>query len=81
MIRQRVADERWHAEQVGRFLTDGRYELRIPYRESRELVMDIAKRNLSSAIALQPAARRHASNNGMPACFAASLSWLSNTAK
>jgi predicted DNA-binding transcriptional regulator YafY len=38
-----VADERWHPEQVGQFLTDGRYELRIPYRDDRELVMDILK--------------------------------------
>lgn len=38
-----VADERWHPEQSGQFLTDGRYELRIPYRDSRELVMDILR--------------------------------------
>lgn len=38
-----VADERWHPEQVGQYLTDGRYELRIPYRDPRELVMDILK--------------------------------------
>ena len=38
-----VADERWHPQQVGQFLTDGRYELRIPYREDRELVMDLLK--------------------------------------
>lgn len=38
-----VADERWHPEQVGQFLTDGRYELSIPYREARELVMDILR--------------------------------------
>lgn len=38
-----VADERWHPEQVGQFLTDGRYELRFPYRDSRELVMDILR--------------------------------------
>ena len=38
-----VADERWHPEQVGQFLTDGRYELRIPYRDDRELLMDILK--------------------------------------
>lgn len=38
-----VADERWHPEQIGQFLTDGRYELRIPYRDDRELVMDILK--------------------------------------
>jgi predicted DNA-binding transcriptional regulator YafY len=38
-----VADERWHPTQVGQFLTDGRYELRIPYRDQRELVMDILR--------------------------------------
>lgn len=38
-----VADEHWHPEQSGQFLTDGRYELRIPYRESRELVMDVLR--------------------------------------
>jgi predicted DNA-binding transcriptional regulator YafY len=38
-----VADERWHPNQVGQFLTDGRYELRIPYRDPRELVMDILR--------------------------------------
>jgi predicted DNA-binding transcriptional regulator YafY len=38
-----VADERWHPRQVGQFLTDGRYELRIPYRDARELVMDILR--------------------------------------
>ena len=38
-----VADERWHPRQVGQFLTDGRYELRIPYRDDRELLMDILR--------------------------------------
>jgi proteasome accessory factor C len=38
-----VADERWHPHQTGQFLTDGRYELRIPYRDSRELVMDVLR--------------------------------------
>ncbi len=38
-----VADERWHPEQVGQFLVDGRYELRIPYRDERELVMDVLR--------------------------------------
>jgi len=38
-----VADERWHPKQVGQFLTDGRYELRIPYRDDRELLMDITR--------------------------------------
>jgi proteasome accessory factor C len=38
-----VADEVWHPEQQGKRLNDGSYELRIPYRDSRELVMDILK--------------------------------------
>lgn len=38
-----VADERWHPQQQSRYLEDGRYELRIPYRDSRELVMDILR--------------------------------------
>lgn len=38
-----VADEVWHPEQQGRRLEDGSYELKIPYRDSRELVMDILR--------------------------------------
>jgi predicted DNA-binding transcriptional regulator YafY len=35
-----VADERWHSQQQGRYLSDGRYELKVPYSTSRELLMD-----------------------------------------
>ena len=38
-----VADERWHPNQQGHFLIDGRYELKIPYRDDRELIMDILR--------------------------------------
>ncbi len=38
-----VADERWHPSQEGQYLTDGRYELRIPYRDERELAMDVLR--------------------------------------
>ena len=38
-----VADEHWHPQQQGRTSEDGSYELRIPYSDSRELVMDILK--------------------------------------
>ncbi len=38
-----VADELWHPEQLGKHLEDGSYELRIPYRDQRELVMDILR--------------------------------------
>lgn len=38
-----VADEKWHPQQQAEWLPDGRYELRIPYREARELAMDIMR--------------------------------------
>ncbi len=38
-----VADEHWHTRQQGQWLPDGRYELRVPYSNSRELLMDVLK--------------------------------------
>ncbi len=38
-----VADETWHPAQVGRRLADGSYELRIPYGDPTELVLDICR--------------------------------------
>ncbi|HET8553660.1 MAG TPA: YafY family protein [Rhodanobacteraceae bacterium] len=38
-----VADEHWHSEQQGSWLADGRYELRLPYSNSSELLRDILK--------------------------------------
>lgn len=38
-----VADERWHPQQAGQWLQDGRYELRLPYHHSEELIMDILR--------------------------------------
>ncbi len=38
-----VADERWHPQQESTVLADGTYELRIPYSDPRELMMDILK--------------------------------------
>jgi len=38
-----VADERWHSQQKGRFLSDGRYELQLPFGNARELLMDILR--------------------------------------
>lgn len=45
-----VADERWHPNQTGQFLTDGRYELRVPYRDPRELVMDILRHGAEAEV-------------------------------
>jgi predicted DNA-binding transcriptional regulator YafY len=38
-----VADEHWHSQQKGQWLADGRYELKLPYSNSRELLMDMLK--------------------------------------
>ena len=38
-----VADERWHPQQHGIWLADGRYQLNIPFNDHRELLMDILK--------------------------------------
>ena len=40
---QWVANEEWHAQQKSRWLTDGRYELQVPYGEPTELAMDILR--------------------------------------
>ena len=38
-----VADEQWHPQQQSTCLADGLYELRIPYSDPRELIMDILR--------------------------------------
>jgi predicted DNA-binding transcriptional regulator YafY len=38
-----VASEKWHPKQVGRRLADGSYELKVPYSNDPELLMDILK--------------------------------------
>ncbi len=40
---QWVARETWHPEQQGRWLDDGRYELRLPYADGTELAMDVLR--------------------------------------
>jgi predicted DNA-binding transcriptional regulator YafY len=38
-----VAAEHWHPEQEGHFLDDGSYQLRLPYSNDPELIMDVLK--------------------------------------
>ena len=38
-----VSEEVWHPRQQGRFLPDGTYEMRLPYGDPRELLMDILR--------------------------------------
>lgn len=64
-----VADERWHPEQIGQFLTDGRYELRIPYRDDRELKMDILRHGAEVEV-VSPPALRESVEEGLRAALA-----------
>jgi predicted DNA-binding transcriptional regulator YafY len=38
-----AAEEQWHSKQVGKFLPDGRFELRVPYANAKELLMDVLR--------------------------------------
>jgi predicted DNA-binding transcriptional regulator YafY len=38
-----VANESWHPNQVGKYLPDGSYELRVPFSDTREIMMDIMR--------------------------------------
>ncbi|HTE43132.1 MAG TPA: WYL domain-containing protein [Steroidobacteraceae bacterium] len=49
-----VADEKWHPQQEAKWLEDGRYELRIPYQNPRELVMDIMRHGPSVEVVEPP---------------------------
>jgi len=53
-----VADEKWHPEQQGAWLPDGSYELKIPYREARELVMDVMRQGASVEVIAPAELRR-----------------------
>ena len=52
-----VADEHWHSQQQGRYLPDGRYELKVPYSSGRELLMDVMHYG-SDAEVVEPASLR-----------------------
>lgn len=64
-----VADERWHPQQAGQYLTDGRYELKIPYRDPRELVMDILRHGADVEV-IAPAALRDAVSSSLKTALA-----------
>jgi predicted DNA-binding transcriptional regulator YafY len=52
-----VAAEVWHPDQKGRFDAEKRYVLELPYRDDRELVMDILRHGAEVEV-LEPAALR-----------------------
>jgi predicted DNA-binding transcriptional regulator YafY len=53
-----VADEQWHPQQEGAWLRDGSYELKIPYREAYELVMDVMRQGAGVEVIAPPELRR-----------------------
>jgi predicted DNA-binding transcriptional regulator YafY len=55
-----VADEHWHSKQEGRFLPDGRYQLKIPYSNAKELLMDVLRYGADAQITEPPALREQA---------------------
>ena len=55
-----VADEHWHTQQQGRFLPDGRYELRVPFSVPRELLMDVLHYGADAEIIEPPMLREQA---------------------
>ena len=55
-----VADEHWHSQQQGRFLPDGRYELKVPYSAARELLMDVLHYGSDAEILEPPSLREQA---------------------
>ena len=55
-----VADTHWHSKQVGRFLPDGRYELKLPYSSGKELLMDVLRYGADAEIIAPVALREHA---------------------
>lgn len=61
--------EQWHPEQQGRWLDDGRYELRVPYVEETELVMDILRHGEQVEV-VEPAALKRAVRTRLEAALA-----------
>lgn len=52
-----VSREAWHPEQQGRWLDDGRYELRLPYTDDTELVMDLMRHGADAEVLAPPELR------------------------
>ncbi len=49
-----VVSEKWHPNQNGCILEDGTYELKVPYSDERELIMDIMKHGSHAKVVSPP---------------------------
>ena len=50
-----ISREQWHPEQQGRWLDDGGYELKLPYADETELVMDLLRQGEQVKVVEPPA--------------------------
>jgi predicted DNA-binding transcriptional regulator YafY len=66
---QWASREQWHPDQEGHALPDGGYELRVPYAEDTELVMDILRQGEQVEV-LEPASLRRAVRERLAAALA-----------
>ena len=57
-----VEKERWHPDQQGETLPDGRYRLSVPYADERELIMDIQRHGAQVLVAAPESLRRKLAN-------------------
>lgn len=55
---QWVSREEWHPDQQGRWLDDGAYELKIPFAEETELVMDVLRQGAQVEVIGPPSLRK-----------------------
>ena len=53
-----VAEEQWHPSQQSQWLPDGTFELRLPYADHRELVMDILRYGPNVRVTAPPELRQ-----------------------
>ena len=59
-----VSEEHWHSKQEGRFLDDGRYELKVPYSNPRELLMDVLRYGADAEI-IAPVSLRESAKSSL----------------
>ena len=65
-----ISREEWHPEQQGRLLADGSWELRLPYVDETELVMDLLRQGEQVQV-LAPASLRSAVRQRLAAALVA----------
>ena len=58
-----TASEKWHPKQIGKFLDDSSYELKVPYSKEPELIIDIMKYGSDVEVTDPPELRKKIQEN------------------